>query len=333
MPKSTGFDGIETAYPVLSLVPANNEIMATVAGVDYNVTFNQVFDIAVLRGLPAATASALAGQLDAYITGGGGGGGNSFALLDEDDFASNSAIAAPSQQSTKVYVDTATASNATTNAKLADMAQNTIKGRITASTGDPEDLTATQVRTIINVENGATGDQTVGEIVALLEGTPSLSYTAIDDLGSVGAGALYETALIASTSIADGSYLKRSGTDLVGQALGTAALIDAVPTGAPTAASSSAGAITLNYSGKTTLETTTTENITAITFSNIVAYTMVLWRVKHTTARTITFPAGTKITSGVLAYAGTANSTVNILIYNDNGTYEVAIGDPLPVGA
>jgi hypothetical protein len=332
MPKSTGFDGIETAYPVLSLVPANNEIMATVAGVDYNVTFNQVFDIAVLRGLPSATASALAAQVDAYITG-GGGGAPAFPLLDEDDFASNSATGAPSQQSTKVYVDTATAANATTNTKLADMAQNTIKGRVTASTGDPEDLTAAQARTILNVEDGATADQTVGEIVSLLEGTPSLSYTAVFDLNSVGAGAQYETALIESTSLADGAYLKRSGSDLIGQALGTAALIDAVPAGAPTVVSSSAGAIPLDYSGKTTLETTTTENITTITFSNIVAYTTVLWRVKHTTARTITFPAGTKITGGVLAYAGTANSTVNILIYNDNGTYEVIIGDPLPVGA
>jgi hypothetical protein len=42
------------------------------------------------------------------------------------------------------------AANAVTNAKAADMAVNTIKGRITAGTGDPEDLTAAQVRTIIN---------------------------------------------------------------------------------------------------------------------------------------------------------------------------------------
>ena len=47
------------------------------------------------------------------------------------------------------------ADNAATNAKIADMAVNTIKGRITAGTGDPEDLTAAQVRTIINVEAGA----------------------------------------------------------------------------------------------------------------------------------------------------------------------------------
>jgi hypothetical protein len=42
------------------------------------------------------------------------------------------------------------AANAVTNEKAADMAVNTIKGRITAGTGDPEDLTAAQVRTIIN---------------------------------------------------------------------------------------------------------------------------------------------------------------------------------------
>ena len=40
------------------------------------------------------------------------------------------------------------------NTKLTNMAASTIKGRIT-SDGDPQDLTPTQVRTMINVENGA----------------------------------------------------------------------------------------------------------------------------------------------------------------------------------
>lgn len=42
------------------------------------------------------------------------------------------------------------------NAKLADMANATIKGRTTAGTGDPEDLTAAQARTILGLALGTT---------------------------------------------------------------------------------------------------------------------------------------------------------------------------------
>lgn len=48
------------------------------------------------------------------------------------------------------------ANNAITNAKAADMAQATLKGRASgAGTGDPSDLSASQARTILNVEDGA----------------------------------------------------------------------------------------------------------------------------------------------------------------------------------
>jgi hypothetical protein len=47
------------------------------------------------------------------------------------------------------------ANDAVTNAKAADMATQTIKGRTTAGTGDPEDLTAAQTRTVLDVPSNA----------------------------------------------------------------------------------------------------------------------------------------------------------------------------------
>jgi hypothetical protein len=46
---------------------------------------------------------------------------------------------------------TTIAANAVSNAKLADMATATIKGRTTAGTGDPEDLTAAQATALLDV--------------------------------------------------------------------------------------------------------------------------------------------------------------------------------------
>lgn len=46
------------------------------------------------------------------------------------------------------------ANDVVTNAKAANMAQNTIKGRVTAGTGDPEDLTAAQAKTVLAIVPG-----------------------------------------------------------------------------------------------------------------------------------------------------------------------------------
>lgn len=57
-----------------------------------------------------------------------------------------------------LVLDATVGDNTITNTKLVDMAGDTIKGRVTTS-GDPQDLTPTQVRTMINVEDGATADE------------------------------------------------------------------------------------------------------------------------------------------------------------------------------
>lgn len=52
---------------------------------------------------------------------------------------------------------TTIANNAVSNAKLADMAGGTIKARITAGTGDPEDATTEQVRALLGVPSEGIG--------------------------------------------------------------------------------------------------------------------------------------------------------------------------------
>lgn len=68
---------------------------------------------------------------------------------------------------------TTIAANAVTNAKLADVATGTLKGRTAAGTGDPTDLTAAQVRTLLNVADGATANAgTVTSVNATSAGGP-----------------------------------------------------------------------------------------------------------------------------------------------------------------
>ena len=58
--------------------------------------------------------------------------------------------------------------SAVTFAKLQDISQNIIAGRVSSGSGPIQSLTAANVRTIINVEDGATADQTAAEIKTLL---------------------------------------------------------------------------------------------------------------------------------------------------------------------
>jgi hypothetical protein len=58
------------------------------------------------------------------------------------------------------------ANNSVSNAQLADVASGTLKGRVSANSGDPEDLTAAQVRALLSVAAGATAAGTAGDAFA-----------------------------------------------------------------------------------------------------------------------------------------------------------------------
>ncbi len=79
---------------------------------------------------------------------------------------------------------TTIANDVVTNAKAANMAVNTIKGRITAGTGDPEDLTAANVRTIINVADGATANSADATLLARANHTGTQTASTISDFNT-----------------------------------------------------------------------------------------------------------------------------------------------------
>lgn len=114
--------------------------------------------------------------------------------------------------------------------------EQTVVGRITG--GNITALTAAQIRTLANVEDGATGDQTGAEIVALLEAlttTDRLAYTAVDGLDGAEAGALYRAAFdaIVTAGGAEEATLAATLSGLVasdGEPLGTPYLTKEVST-------------------------------------------------------------------------------------------------------
>lgn len=90
----------------------------------------------------------------------GGGAGLTGVTATIADGAVSTAKIADSAVTTAKIADAAV-----TAAKLSDMAADTIMGRANgAGTGDPTHLNATQVRTILGIEAGATADQTDAEI-------------------------------------------------------------------------------------------------------------------------------------------------------------------------
>jgi hypothetical protein len=86
---------------------------------------------------------------------------------------------------------TTIANNAVTNAKLAQVATSTLKGRATAGTGNAEDLTASQVRTLINVADGATANASDAQLRDRATHTGTQAATTITGLATVATTGAY----------------------------------------------------------------------------------------------------------------------------------------------
>lgn len=105
------------------------------------------------------------------------------------------------------------AANAITNAKLADVATATFKGRTTAGTGDPEDLTTTQAKTLLNLTGTNSGDQTI-TLTGDVTGSGTGSFVA-----AIGTGVIVDSDISAAAGIDSLKMLVTANFNLVSHKL------------------------------------------------------------------------------------------------------------------
>lgn len=200
--------------------------------------------------------------------------------------------------------------NAVTNVKLADVPTSTVKGRVTAGTGDPEDLTVTQLKALLALAiadvsglQAALDAKLNAALATAITATKALPIDA-DELVLIDTEAADEPKLVTV-----GGIRTRLSTQVVGTGLGTT------------------GTVNLDFAALTgSLQTiTATGNIT-FTTSNLVAGRNLELRIAAGGAsRTLTWPAGwvafgaalpTTLASGAtlrvaIVARGTANTDVD----------------------
>ena len=111
-------------------------------------------------------------------------------------------------------------------AKMADLATSTILGRATAGTGVPEALTAAQVRTILNVADGATANATDASLRDRATHTGTQGAATITGLAAVatsGSAADLTAGVLSAARFDDTAHGSRAGGALHAVATGAAA--------------------------------------------------------------------------------------------------------------
>ncbi len=124
------------------------------------------------------------------------------------------------------------------DAHLSAIESGCLKGRVSAGLGAVESLTAEEVRTLLNVEDGATADQTAAEIVAAIDADPaargaleaalalgSAAHASTDAFATAAQGARADSALqpgdlAPATAVADGLMAAADKSKLDGLSTG-----------------------------------------------------------------------------------------------------------------
>ena len=97
------------------------------------------------------------------------------------------------------------ASNAVTFAKMQDIATDTFMGRTDSGSGDAKALSVSEARTMLNVENGATADQSAAQILAALKtvdvnGTAGINAGTFDGLPGSNIPKFYNNAVLTDSA-------------------------------------------------------------------------------------------------------------------------------------
>lgn len=110
--------------------------------------------------------------------------------------------------------------------KMADLASSTILGRVTAGTGSPEALSAVQVRTILNVANGATANAADAFLLARANHTGTQAASTITGLAGVatsGSASDLTSGTLPAARFDDTAHGSRAGGALHAAATGSVA--------------------------------------------------------------------------------------------------------------